>query len=66
MIKLYNQDCIEQMDRLADEDIKVDMVLTDPPFGVTAQEWDTIIPFKDMWISLKMSEENSMCMCCIK
>lgn len=34
-------------------DIKVDMVLNDPPFGVTAQQWDKVIDFKEMWTWLE-------------
>lgn len=28
---------------------KVDLILTDPPYGTTSCKWDTIIPFKQMW-----------------
>lgn len=31
--KLYNGDCLEIMDRLIKEGIKVDMILTDAPYG---------------------------------
>lgn len=31
--KLYNGDCLEIMDKLIEEGIKVDMILTDPPYG---------------------------------
>ena len=31
------------------EDIKVDAVICDPPYGSTACKWDIIIPFDDMW-----------------
>ena len=34
MHKLYNGDCLEIMDRLIEEDIKVDCILTDPPYGM--------------------------------
>ena len=34
MHKLYNGDCLEVMDRLIEEDIKVDCILTDPPYGM--------------------------------
>ena len=47
--KLINGDCIEEMEKLIDDDIKVDMVLTDPPYGTTACKWDNIIPFEEMW-----------------
>ena len=47
--KLYKGDCLEVMDRLIEEGVKVDMVLTDPPFGTTACKWDSVIPFDKMW-----------------
>ena len=47
--KLYNGDCLEIMDKLIKEGIKVDMVLTDPPYGTTACKWDSIISFNEMW-----------------
>ena len=34
MYKLYNGDCLEIMDRLKEEGVKVDCILTDPPYGV--------------------------------
>ena len=34
MYKLYNGDCLEVMDRLIDEGVKVDCILTDPPYGM--------------------------------
>ena len=33
MYKLYNGDCLDVMDKLIEEGIKVDMVLTDIPYG---------------------------------
>ena len=33
MYKLYNGDCLEIMDKLIEEGVKVDMVLTDIPYG---------------------------------
>ena len=49
MYKLYNGDCLEVMDRLIEEGVKVDCILCDPPYGTTACKWDTIIPFTEMW-----------------
>lgn len=49
MYKLYNGDCLEIMDRLIEEGIKVDYILTDPPYGTTACKWDIVIPFDKMW-----------------
>ena len=47
--KLYKGDCLEVMDKLIKEGIKVDMVLTDPPYGTTACKWDSVIPIDEMW-----------------
>ena len=33
MYKLYNGDCLEVMDKLIEEGVKVDCVLTDIPYG---------------------------------
>ena len=30
--KLYEGDCLEMMDKLIEESVKVDMILTDPPY----------------------------------
>ena len=47
--KLYKGDCLEVMDQLIKQGIKVDMILTDPPYGTTACKWDSVIPFDEMW-----------------
>ena len=49
MYRLYNGDCLEVMDRLIEEGVKVDSIICDPPYGTTACKWDTVIPFDDMW-----------------
>ena len=49
MYKLNNGDCLEVMDKLIEEGVKVDCILTDPPYGTTACKWDSIIPFDEMW-----------------
>ena len=51
--KLINGECIEEMDKLIDDGVKVDCVLTDLPYGTTANNWDTIIPFEPMWNCIK-------------
>jgi len=48
-IELYNGDCLEVMDRLIEQGVKVDVIITDPPYGTTACKWDSIIPFDKMW-----------------
>ena len=48
-VKLFQGDCLTIMPQLAEQGIKVDMVLTDPPYGTTKCKWDSIIPFEPMW-----------------
>jgi DNA modification methylase len=48
------------MDKMIEKGIKVDLVLTDPPYGTTQCKWDTIIPFDKMWERLnKLIELNT-------
>lgn len=47
--KLFNGDCLEVMDYLISQNIKIDCILTDPPYGTTQCKWDAIIPFEPMW-----------------
>jgi site-specific DNA-methyltransferase (adenine-specific) len=49
MIKLINGDCLEEMDKLIEQGIKVDAIIADPPYGTTACKWDSVIPFDKMW-----------------
>jgi site-specific DNA-methyltransferase (adenine-specific) len=35
------------------DDNSVDMILSDLPYGITACEWDTVIPFEPMWECFK-------------
>jgi len=51
MINLMQGDCLEIMKEIPDG--SVDMVLTDPPYGITACKWDSVIPFAPMWEQLK-------------
>lgn len=51
--RLFHGDCLEVMRQLIDEGVKVDAIITDPPYGTTACEWDAIIPFEDMWHCIK-------------
>lgn len=50
-IRLIKGDCLDVMDKLIEEGIRVDCVITDIPYGVITNicEWDIPIPFKDMW-----------------
>ena len=59
-VKLIQGDCLEEMLKLANDGVKVDLVLTDPPYGTTSCKWDNIIPFKEMWDCLdKLTYENT-------
>ena len=46
---LYKGDCLEVMDKLIKDGVKVDLILTDPPYGTTQCKWDSVIPFDEMW-----------------
>ena len=50
--KLYKGDCLKVMDYLIEHGIKVDAIITDPPYAVTNYSWDKIIPFDEMWEKL--------------
>ena len=49
-IELFNEDCLQTLSRL--EDNSIDCVITDPPYGTTACNWDSVIPFDKMWEQL--------------
>lgn len=48
-MRLFQGDCIEIMNNLISEGVKVDAVICDPPYDAIAEEWDNIISFEDMW-----------------
>ena len=57
-ITLYKADCLEVMPFLPESSI--DLVLCDPPFGITASQWDKIIPFPEMWKEIRrVRKENA-------
>ena len=63
MIRLIQGDCIEEMQKLIDDGIKVDMVLTDLPYGITNCKWDSVIPFEPMWDKLnQLTNDNTPCL----
>lgn len=45
--ELMRGDCLSLMNNIPDG--SVDMILTDLPYGMTCNDWDTIIPFGAMW-----------------
>ncbi len=51
-------DCLERLSDVPDG--SVDMVLADPPYGITACKWDSVIPLEPMWEQLKrITKPNS-------
>ena len=57
MIDLRHGDCLEVMKEL--EDDSIDLVLTDPPYGVTDCKWDSVVPFDKMWEQLNRITKQS-------
>jgi len=56
---IIHWDCLEEMDKLIEQWVKVDAIITDPPYWTTACKWDSIIPFDKMWERLnKLIKEN--------
>lgn len=45
---LYHGNCLELMSGIRDKSI--DMILCDLPYGTTACKWDSVIPFKPLWV----------------
>lgn len=52
-MKLIKGDCLKVMDQMVEAGVKVDAIITDPPYGTTACKWDSVIPFEPMWERLK-------------
>lgn len=46
---IIHWDCLKEMDKLIAQWIKVDAIITDPPYWTTACKWDSIILFGEMW-----------------
>lgn len=47
-IQLIHWECIEEMNKLIDQWVKVDAIITDPPYWITKCKRDNSIPFEDM------------------
>jgi len=48
-MKLIHGECLEEMDRLIEQGVTVDAIITDPPYAKTKNKWDSVIPFTAMW-----------------
>lgn len=72
-LRLIQDDCITAMNQLIEEDIKVDLILTDPPYGTVkgmeldgwdnqTTSWDSIIPTNEMFDCCeKLLRMNGVC-----
>lgn len=60
-MKLIHGDCLDLMKDIPDDCI--DLCLTDPPYGTTACKWDSVIPFKPMWLELKRIVKDNGAIC---
>jgi len=59
-MRLYNGDCLTVMDKLIREGVKVDAIITDPPYGTTKNKKDIKIDIPSMWERLlKLSKPNT-------
>jgi len=47
-LSLHNEDCLETMRRI--ETGSVDLMITDPPYGITQNDWDIVPNFDLMWL----------------
>lgn len=48
-MQIYKGDCIEVMNELINYGVKVNAIITDPPYQMTSCDWDKNIPFDKMW-----------------
>lgn len=53
---LYHGDCIDIMPIIFSQ---IDMVLSDPPYGITGCSWDSIIPLSSMWKCINNLSNNT-------
>ena len=48
-MKLINWECLEEMDKLIEQGVVVDSIISDLLYWLTACKWDSVIPFPEMW-----------------
>jgi len=58
-MKLINWDALEEMNKLIEQWIKVDAIITDPPYGVTQNNIDNELSFDEMWKCLKKIRKDN-------
>lgn len=58
-IQLLLGDCLERMKEIPDGSI--DMILAGLPYGTTACKWDSVIPFKPLWVEYRrLAKHNTV------
>lgn len=60
MINLIYGDCLEELPKLQDK--SVDLVLADPPYGITACKWDLCLPFERLWSEIWRICKGAVCL----
>lgn len=60
-LQLFNGNCIEIMDNLIQQGVKVDAIITDMPYDSKTGKYDSLIPLEDMWYRVKqLIKENGV------
>lgn len=57
--KLFHGDCLNILDSLIKQKVKVHAVIADPPYGTTKCKWDSTINFNKLWNLLKLIRNNN-------
>ena len=55
--KIIHGDCIDEMRKFPDESI--DLIITDPPYQITACEWDKSFDLDAFWVEVKRVIKNN-------
>lgn len=55
--EIYHMDCLEGMKLIPNKSI--DMILCDLPYGTTANKWDIVIPFEELWLEYERIIKDS-------
>ena len=58
-MELFHTDCLTAFRELPADSI--DLVLCDPPYGLTHANWDSAIPLKPMWSGIEKVINNASC-----
>ena len=62
-IQLYNGDCIEVMNQLIEQGVKVDAIICDLPYQITSNKWDIRIPLEPMWKCIDLICKDTAVQC---